>query len=114
MTPSAAATAKTENDESAAAPPQHLRALARANEVRLARAALKRSIASRETSVVEVISEVPWESETMNLSELLTAQPRWGRTRTRKLLGSLGLSENKRIGTLTERQRSLLVERLGG
>ena len=114
MTSSAAATAKTENDESAAALPQHLRALARANEVRLARAALKRSVASRETGVVEVISEVPWEAETMNLSELLTAQPRWGRTRTRKLLGSLGLSENKRIGTLTERQRTLLVERLGG
>ncbi|MFM8889836.1 MAG: hypothetical protein ACKOGM_07670 [Solirubrobacterales bacterium] len=113
MTSSAAATAKTENDDSAAAPPQHLRALARANEVRLARAALKRSVASRETRVVEVISEVPWEAETMNLSELLTAQPRWGRTRTRKLLGSLGLSENKRIGTLTERQRTLLVERLG-
>lgn len=114
MTASAAAAAKTELNDGAAAPPQHLRALARANEVRLARAALKRSIASRELEVSTVIAEVPWEAETMNLSELLTAQPRWGRTRTRKLLGSLGLSENKQIGTLTERQRSLLVERLAG
>ena len=113
MTVSAAAAAKTELDDGAA-PPQHLRALARANEVRLARAALKRSIAAREVDVATVIAEVPWEAETMNLSELLTAQQRWGRTRTRKLLGSLGLSENKQIGTLTERQRSLLVERLGG
>ena len=114
MTASAAATATTENDDGRAAPPQHLRALARANEVRLARAALKRSVGSRETNVTEVIAEVPWEAETMTLSELLTAQPRWGRTRTRKLLGSLGLNENKRLGSLTERQRSLLVERLGG
>ena len=48
----------------------------------------------------------------MTLSELLRSQPRWGRTRTRKLLGSLGLSENKRLDTLTERQRSLLIEKL--
>ena len=114
MTASAAAAAKTELDDGAATPPQHLRALARANEVRLARAALKRSIAAREVNVATVIAEVPWEAETMNLSELLTAQQRWGRTRTRKLLGSLGLSENKRIGTLTQRQRALLVERLRG
>ena len=113
MTVTAAATSTTETDDGRATPPQHLRALARANEVRLARAALKRSVGARETSVTEVIEEVPWEAETMTLSELLTAQPRWGRTRTRKLLGSLGLSENKRLGTLTERQRSLLVERLG-
>jgi hypothetical protein len=112
LTASAAATAKTETDNGRAAPPQHLRALARANEVRLARAALKRSIGSRETRVAEVVDDVPWEAETMTLSELLTAQPRWGRTRTRKLLGSLGLSENKRLGTLTDRQRSLLIERL--
>lgn len=114
MTGSLAATATSQADDASAAPPQHLRALARANEVRLARAALKRSIASRETGVAEVVREVPWEAETMTLSELLTAQPRWGRTRTRKLLGSLGLSENKRLETLTDRQRTLLVERLSG
>ena len=39
--------------------PQHLRALARANEVRLARAAIKRRIASGEVSVREVILECP-------------------------------------------------------
>jgi hypothetical protein len=114
VTSSIAATAQTETDDRSAPPPQHLKALARANEVRLARAALKRSVAARETDVAAVIAEVPWEAETMSLSELLTAQPRWGRTRTRKLLGSIGLSENKRLGTLTERQRLLLVERLGG
>ena len=37
----------------------------------------------------------------MPISELLAAQRRWGRTRSRKFLGQLGLSENKRIGTLT-------------
>ena len=37
----------------------------------------------------------------MTLAELLTSQRRWGRTRARKFLLSLALSENKRLGTLT-------------
>jgi hypothetical protein len=48
----------------------------------------------------------------MTLSELLRSQSRWGRTRTRKLLSSVGLNENKRLETLTERQRMLLVSQL--
>ena len=92
--------------------PQHLQALERANRVRLARASLKRAVAGGERSASEVISDCPWEAESMTLSELLRSQPRWGRTRTRKLLASLGLSENKRLDTLTERQKTLLVEKL--
>ena len=92
--------------------PQHLQALERANRVRLARAALKRSIASGEVSITKVITECPWQTETMTLSELLRSQSRWGRTRTRKLLASVGLRENKRLETLTERQRMLLVSQL--
>ena len=92
--------------------PQHLQALERANRVRLARAALKRSIASGEVSVTRVITECPWQTESMTLSELLRSQSRWGRTRTRKLLASVGLNENKRLDTLTERQRMLLVSQL--
>ena len=92
--------------------PQHLQALERANRVRLARAELKRSIASGKVPVTKVISDCPWETSTMTLSELLRSQSRWGRTRTRKLLSSIGLNENKRLETLTERQRMLLVSQL--
>src|SRR5262245_30409068 len=97
---------------SAPAAPQHLQALARANRVRLARAALKRSVASNERNAAEVILECPWECESMSLTELLSSQRRWGRTRTRKFLSPLRLNENKRIGTLTERQRHLLANAL--
>jgi hypothetical protein len=89
--------------------PQHMQALARANRVRLARAELKRSVGRGEVDVAEVIEECPWEAESMTLAELLTSQRRWGRTRVRKLLQTLALSENKRIGTLTPRQRTLLT-----
>jgi hypothetical protein len=44
----------------------------------------------------------------MTLAELLTSQRRWGRTRVRKFLLGLALNENKRLGTLTSRQRALL------
>jgi hypothetical protein len=89
-----------------------MQALARANRVRLARAELKRSIGRGEMDVSEVIRESPWETESMTLAELLTSQRRWGRTRARKLLQALALSENKKIGTLTPRQRALLTSAL--
>lgn len=92
--------------------PQHLKALERANRVRLARAALKRQVASGECSAAEVILACPWEAESMSVSELLMSQRRWGRTRCRRILLSLGLPENKQIGTMTERQRTALAAML--
>jgi hypothetical protein len=88
---------------------QCMQALARANEVRLARAALKRDIAAGRRRVTEVVQESPWEAESMSLSELLCSQRRWGRARSRKLLSSTGLNEAKRLGTLTARQQRILV-----
>lgn len=98
----------------AAQMPQHMQALARANRVRLARAELKRSIGRGEVEVGKVIEDCPWETESMTLAELLTSQRRWGRTRARKLLQALALGENKRLGTLTPRQRAMLAAALSG
>jgi hypothetical protein len=94
---------------SANAGQQHLRALERANSVRLARAELKRQIAGEEISAGEVIMECPWEAASMSISDLLMCQRRWGRARCRRLLISLGVPENKQIGTLTQRQRGALA-----
>jgi hypothetical protein len=98
--------------------PQCMEALARANEVRLARATLKKDICAGRRSVTEVISDSPWEAESMSLSELLCSQRRWGRARSRKLLASAALGEAKKVGSLTERQRRILVgaleAKLGG
>jgi hypothetical protein len=91
---------------------QCMQALARANEVRLARAALKRDVGAGHRSVTEVVIECPWEAESMSLSELLCSQRRWGRARSRKLLASAGLKETKRLGTMTDRQRGILVHAL--
>jgi hypothetical protein len=93
--------------------PQHLRALEYANRVRLARAELKRKVSKRQTTAAEVILECPWEAESMQISHLLMSQRRWGRARCRRLLLSLGIPENKYIGTLTQRQRRALAAVLG-
>lgn len=92
--------------------PQHMRALERANRVRLARAELKRRVAEGELEVVDVILSSPWEAETMAVADLLASQRRWGRTRCRKFLASIPLSENKTVGSMTERQRQALAARL--
>ena len=95
-----------------AAMPQHMRALAEANRVRLARAALKRSVAAGNVETAEVVRECPWEVETMTIGELLRSQRRWGRTRARKFLVALALNENRELGRLTLRQRSVLAAEL--
>jgi hypothetical protein len=88
---------------------QHLRALEYANRVRLARARMKRMIGAGELPAAEVVLTCPWQAHSMSISDLLMSQKRWGRTRCRRLLVSLGVPENKQVGTLTERQRLALA-----
>jgi len=88
---------------------QHLRALEYANRVRLARARMKRKVAVGDLSAAEVVLSCPWQAHSMSISDLLMSQKRWGRTRCRRLLVSLGVPENKQVGTLTERQRLALA-----
>lgn len=92
--------------------PQHLRALEQANKVRLARAELKRAVAGGQADVAQVILSCPWEAESMAVSDLLGSQRRWGQTRVRKFLVSIPMSENKTIGSMTERQRHTLAAML--
>jgi hypothetical protein len=96
----------------APASPQHMRALERANQVRLARAELKRRVASGEIGVAEVILDCPWEAHSMAVADLLTSQRRWGHTRCRKFLAQVPMSEQKTIGSMTERQRRTLAAML--
>lgn len=95
-----------------AAVPQHIEALERANRVRLARAAMKRAIGAGDLKAHDVVRSCPWEAETMSVSELLRSQSRWGRTRTRRFLVPLAVSENRQLGRLTTRQREMLASAL--
>ena len=92
--------------------PQHLQALERANTVRLARAELKRQVAAGKVAAADVIVDCPWEAESMRVSDLITSQRRWGRTRCRRLLQAIPVPEQKTIGSLTDRQRQALADQL--
>jgi hypothetical protein len=89
--------------------PQHMQALQRANEVRLARAELKRRVNEGEITVGEVVLQCPWEAASMSIADLLLSQRRWGNARCRKFLGGIGMPETKTIGSMTDRQRRALA-----
>src|SRR5438067_11606784 len=89
----------------APARPQNMRALARANQIRLARAELKRGVAAGKIDVAEVIVDCPWEAQSMAVADLLISQRRWGQTRCHQLLARLPMSEQKTVGSMPERQR---------
>ncbi len=92
--------------------PQYMRALERANEVRLARAELKRRVAFGRIGVAEVILCCPSEADSMEVADLLASQRRWGQTRCRKLLAQVPIPETKTVGSMTDRQRHALAAML--
>jgi hypothetical protein len=86
-----------------------LRALARANQVRAARARLKARLRSGEIAAADTILCGSRDTDTMTVSELLLSQPGWGPTRATRMLRSVLVSETKTLGSLTERQRVTLA-----
>jgi hypothetical protein len=48
----------------------------------------------------------------MTVFDLLMAQHRWGRERTRRFLRSIPLGETKTLGSMTDRQRREVAARL--
>src|SRR5436305_7692593 len=92
--------------------PQRLLALERANEIRLARAELKRRIAYGAVSAADVILDPPLAAHSWAIGDLLLSQRRWGSTRCRKFLLRNHITETKTVGALTDRQRRVLARQL--
>jgi hypothetical protein len=61
--------------------PQHVRTLKRANQVRRARALVKRRIREGQLTAAEVVLSHRWEIESMPVAEVLLSQRQWGRKR---------------------------------
>lgn len=87
---------------------QRMASLRRANDVRMRRAALKRSINREE--VARQIRMPEWYVETMKAHNLVKLLPGMGPVKTRKLLTQLGISDAKTVGGLSSRQRHVLIE----
>ena len=92
--------------------PQHMAALAKANEIRIKRAAIKKDLKTGDLSIIDLLKNPPPEIENVALFDLLMCLRRWGRMRTLNLLTSLPISEDKRIGALTDRQKKQLIRLL--
>lgn len=98
---------------------QHMQALGRANEIRLARAGLKRRLRAGDTTAAEVILSPPEEALTWPVGDLLLVQRGWGRDRMRRFLaqtgmarGSVAITVSRTVGGLSGRERELLARML--
>jgi hypothetical protein len=90
---------------------QHMAALHRASEVRLARCEVKRALCEGRMTVAEALGEECVAS--MNVEELLRAQRRWGPLRACGLLRHLEIGFTRRVDELTDRQRELVGQACG-
>lgn len=93
---------------------QRMSALTRANQIRSARAQLKRDLKAGRTSLAAIIMDPPDWLETAKLFELLLATPKYGRVKANKVLTSVRISPSKTIGGLSDRQRTEVAALLGG
>jgi hypothetical protein len=88
---------------------QHPAFLAKANEVRVARARLKRELSANKVDLASILRAPPACVQTATLSELLRAVPGLGPVRTRRPLTRCRISETKTLAGLSDRQRGELV-----
>jgi hypothetical protein len=91
---------------------QRLRALAHANEIRTARAHLKRDLKAGRREFVDLLTDPPDEILTMKIIELVLATPQVGRTKANRALVACRVSPTKTIGGLSSRQRDELAGHL--
>lgn len=86
-------------------------ALVKANDIRVRRAALKRTLTF--DRAVEVVAEPPPWAAAMKALDLLVALPRIGKIKARETLRACQISDSKTVGGLSDRQRSVLVAAIG-
>lgn len=87
---------------------QRLANLRRANEIRVYRATLRRNMTA--DLCVAILTDPPADTLTMPVRALLQAVPLFGPVKARRLLLTLSIAQDKRLGELTERQRLALAE----
>jgi hypothetical protein len=91
---------------------QRMDAFARANQIRIKRAQLKRDLKSGRLSIHSLLLEPPEYVETAKVFDMLLAVPKYGRVKVNKILAHCRIAPSKTIGGLSERQRSELISLL--
>jgi hypothetical protein len=91
---------------------QRMDALRRANDIRTARAKLKKDLKAGKTSINALLLDPPEYVMTAKVFDMLLAVPKYGRVKTNRILNQCRISPSKTIGGLSERQRAELVSQL--
>jgi hypothetical protein len=90
---------------------QRLRALRLANEIRSARAQLKKELASGKIELAQILAQPPEYVRTARVRDVLLALPKIGSVKAGRILADCGIAPSKTLGGLTERQRTELMNR---
>ncbi len=85
-------------------------ALARANEIRVRRAQLKRDLKSGEVHIETILADPPDYVGTAKVFDVLLAVPKFGRVKASRFLNQCRISQSKTVAGLSERQRQELVD----
>lgn len=93
-------------------PDQRMAALILANEIRCARARMKRELRAGTVDAVALVAEPPSYLRTMKLEKFLVAIPGLGRVKARRMMNVARISDAKTVGGLSDRQRAELVAQL--
>ena len=91
---------------------QRMDALARANQIRVKRAQLKRDLKAGRLSIHALLLDPPEYVETAKVFDMLLAVPKYGRVKVNKILAHCRIAPSKTVGGLSERQRGELVSLL--
>ena len=88
---------------------QRMEALKRANDIRTARAKLKKDLKAGRASIHTILLDPPEYLLTAKVFDMLLAVPKYGRVKTNRILNQCRISPSKTIGGLSERQRAELI-----
>lgn len=90
---------------------QRLHALRLANEIRSARAQLKKDLASGKIELAQILAQPPECVRTARVRDVLLALPKIGSVKAGRILADCGIAHSKTLGGLTDRQRAELIDR---
>ncbi len=91
---------------------QRMDALKRANDIRTARAQLKKDLKAGRVSIQDLLDSPPEYVLTAKVFDMLLAVPKYGRVKANRVLNQCRISPAKTIGGLSERQRKEMVSLL--
>ena len=97
----------------ALSPEQRAAALAKAAEVRTARAAVKNRLKLGSITLAEALASTDETISKLKVVSLLESLPGVGKVKARKLMEEIGIADNRRVQGLGQQHKAALLEQLG-